>query len=102
RFLNEIGPVLAATALAAIFLLTLMEFVNAPGHIGGMVSKIWVCALALMLLCRLIRATYQRSLRRRNLLLSPVIVVGNGRVAYQIVERLRSSPQHGLSVIGLL
>ncbi|OPX09183.1 sugar transferase [Mycobacterium sp. AT1] len=102
RFLDEIGPVLAATALAAVFLLSLMEFVNAPGHIGGMVAKIWVSVLALMLLCRLIRATYQRSLRRRNLLLSPVIVVGNGRVANQIVERLRSSPQHGLSVIGLL
>lgn len=102
RFLDEIGPVLAATALAAIFLLSVMEFAGAPGHIGGMVAKIWVSALALMLLCRLIRATYQRSLRRRDLLLSPVIVVGNGRVAYQIVERLRSSPQHGLSVIGLL
>ncbi|KQY02542.1 UDP-phosphate galactose phosphotransferase [Mycobacterium sp. Root135] len=102
RFLDEIGPVLAATALAAISLLTLMEFASAPGHIGGMVTKIWVCALTLMLLCRLIRATLQRSLRRRKLLLSPVIVVGNGRVAYQIVERLRSSPQHGLSVIGLL
>lgn len=102
RFLDEIGPVLAATALAAILLLSLMEFANAPGHIGGMIAKIWVCTLALMLLCRLIRATYQRSLRRHNLLLSPVIVVGNGRVAYQIVERLRSSPQHGLRVIGML
>lgn len=102
RFLDEIGPVLAATALAAILLLSLMEFANVPGHIGGMVAKIWVCALALMLLCRLIRAVYQRSLRRRSLLLSPVIVVGNGRVAYQIVERLRSSPQHGLSVVGMV
>lgn len=102
RFLDEVGPVLAATALAAILLLSLMEFANAPGHIGGMVAKIWVCALALMLLCRLIRATYQRKLRQRNLLLSPVIIVGNGRIAYQIVERLRSSPQHGLNVIGLL
>ncbi|KAA0096690.1 sugar transferase [Mycolicibacterium sp. P1-18] len=102
RFLDEIGPVLAATALAAILLLSLMEFANAPGHIGGMVAKIWVCVVALMLLCRLIRAEYQRGLRRRNLLLSPVVVVGNGRVAYQIVDRLRSSPQHGLSVIGLV
>lgn len=102
RFLDEIGPVLAATALAAILLLSLMEFVNAPGHIGGMTAKIWVCVLVLMLLFRLIRAAYQRALRRRNLLLSPVIVVGNGRVAYQIVERLRSSPQLGLSVLGMM
>jgi exopolysaccharide biosynthesis polyprenyl glycosylphosphotransferase len=102
RFLDEIGPVLTATALAAILLLSLMEFANAPGHIGGMVAKIWVCVVVVMLLCRLIRAEYQRGLRRRNLLLSPVIVVGNGRVANQIVDRLRSSPQHGLSVIGLV
>jgi len=102
RFLDEFGPLLVGTALAAILLLSLMEFADVPGHIGGMVAKIWVCTLALMLLCRLIRAVYQRSLRRRSLLLSPVIVVGNGRVANQIVERLRSSPQHGLKVIGLL
>ncbi|WP_264040310.1 sugar transferase [Mycolicibacterium hodleri] len=102
RFLDEIGPVLTATALAAILLLTLMVFVNAPGHIGGVIAKMWVCVVVLMLLFRLIRAEYQRSLRRRDLLLSPVIVVGNGRVAYQIVERLRSSPQHGLKVVGMM
>jgi len=102
RFLDEIGPVLAGTALAAVLLLSLMEFANAPGHIGGMTAKIWVCVVSVMLACRLIRAGYQRHLRRRNLLLSPVIVVGNGRVAYQIVERLRDSPQHGLTVVGLV
>lgn len=102
RFLDEIGPVLVALALAAMLLLTGMELFNVGGHIGGLAAKLWMCTAVVMLLCRLIRAVVQRGLRRRSHLVSPVIIVGNGRVALQIIERLEANTQYGLSIVGLV
>ncbi len=102
RFLDEIGPVLAGQALAAMLLLSLMILLDVPGQLGRSVAKLWICAAVLVLLCRAVRAVVQRRLRRHNHLVSPVLIVGNGRVAHRIIERLQSSPELGLSVVGLL
>lgn len=102
RFLDEIGPVLAAQALAAMLLLSLLILLGLPGQLGRPVAKLWICAAVVVLLSRAVRAVVQRRLRRHDHLVSPVLVVGNGRVAHRIIERLRSSPELGLSVVGLL
>jgi exopolysaccharide biosynthesis polyprenyl glycosylphosphotransferase len=102
RFLDEIGPVLTALSLAAMLLLSGMELTGSPGHIGGLAARVWICTTALVLLCRWVRAVVQRALRKRNHLVSPAIIVGNGHVAQQIIERLEVNPQYGLSIAGLV
>ena len=102
RFLDEIGPVLASLALAAMLLLSVAVVADVPGQLGRTVAKLWICAAVVILLCRAVRAVVQRSMREHEHLVSPVILVGNGRVAYQIIERLRSNPELGLSVKGLI
>jgi exopolysaccharide biosynthesis polyprenyl glycosylphosphotransferase len=102
RFLDEIGPVLAGQALAAMLLLSLLILLDVPGQLGRSVARLWICAAVLVLLCRAVRAVVQRSLRRHDHLVSPVLIVGNGRVAHRIIERLQSSPELGLSAVGLL
>jgi exopolysaccharide biosynthesis polyprenyl glycosylphosphotransferase len=102
RFLDEIGPVLAGQALAAMLLLSFMILLGVPGLLGRTMTKLWVCAAVVVLLCRAVRAVVQRRLRRHDHLVSPVIIVGNGRVAHRIIERLRSNPELGLTAVGLV
>lgn len=102
RFLDEIGPIETTVALASMFLLTAMVFMVPGERIGGAVLKVWLCAAVLMPLGRLARIIIQRGLRSQHHLVSPTLIVGNGHVAYKIIDRLRSSPQYGLDPIGLV
>lgn len=102
RFLDEIGPIETTVALAAMLLLTTMTLTDVPGRIGDTVTKVWFCAAVLMPTGRLIRVIIQRALRRQHLLVSPTLIVGNGRVASKIIERLRAFPEYGLEPVGLV
>ncbi len=103
RFIHEIGPVIASVALASMVLLSAGILVaDRHDHPEHLVAKIWMCATGAILLGRLIRATVQRRLRHQGHLLSPTLIVGNGIVAHQIIERLSASPEYGLRPIGLL
>jgi exopolysaccharide biosynthesis polyprenyl glycosylphosphotransferase len=102
KFMNEIGPLETTVALAAMLVLSFMVLANVEGSRGGTVSRVWLCAAVLIPIARLIHATIQRRLRRHLRLLSPTLIVGNGLVAHQVTERLRTSPQYGLEPIGLL
>lgn len=102
RFVNEIGPVTTAVSLAAIFTLTAMFLAAVPGQPSLLVSKVWMCATAMMLTLRSIGAIAQRRLRQKRRLLAPTLIIGNGRVAHQIVDRLTKSPDYGLAPVGLL
>lgn len=102
KFLDEIGPIEATVALASMFLLTLMTLGRVPGDTEQTVLRVWICAAVLMPTGRLIRAAIQRSLRRHHHLMSPTLIVGNGRIATRIVERLKSMPELGLDPVGLI
>ncbi len=102
KSLDDIGPIVTAVAFASMFLLSTMVLADVPGRLGPTMAKVWVCAAVLLPTGRLIRATIQRGLRRRHHLVAPILVVGNGRVASRIVERLKSAPETGLWPIGLI
>jgi FlaA1/EpsC-like NDP-sugar epimerase len=102
RFVDEIGPVTTAVSLAAMFTLTAMFLAEVPGHPSLLVSKVWMCATAMMLTLRSIGAIAQRRLRQNHRLLAPTLIIGNGRIAHQIVDRLTKSPEYGLAPVGLL
>ncbi|MET0701793.1 MAG: sugar transferase [Mycobacterium sp.] len=102
KLLNEIGPLETTVALAAMLVLSLMVLADVEGSRGGTVARAWVCAAVLVPAFRLIHATVQRRLRRHLRLLSPTLIVGNGLVAHQVIERLKNSPEYGLAPIGVL
>ncbi|MBO0679323.1 sugar transferase [Mycolicibacterium sp. S2-37] len=102
--MNEIGPVETTVALASMTVLAVMIFSDVTGRPGALMSKIWICAGLLMPVGRLIHSFIQRRLRTTadSELVAPTLIVGNGRVAHQVAERLRTSPQYGLAPVGLV
>ena len=102
KFLDEIGPIETTVALASMLLLAAMILTGVPGDVGGTVGKVWICAAVLMPTGRLIRATIQRALRRKRHLVSPTLIVGGGRIANRIIERLQAFPEYGLSPVGFI
>lgn len=102
KVLDEVGPVETTVALASMAVLALLIFTGVTGRPGAMMAKIWICAAVLMPLGRVIHSAVQVYLRRNHGYASPTLIVGNGRVAHQIGERLKSSPEYGLIPIGLV
>lgn len=102
KFLDELGPIETTAALASMFLLSAMLARGVAWQPGAVVFKVWICAAVLMPFGRLVRTTVQRSLRRHHYLVSPTIIVGNGRVAAQIINRLEAFPEHGLVPVGIV
>lgn len=102
RFLNEIGPVETAAALASMTLLAVLIVIDVEGNPDQTVMRVWLCAAILIPAGRLIRVGAQRALRRNHILVAPTLIVGSGHVASQVVERLRSAPEYGLDPIGFL
>ncbi len=101
-WLDALGPIQTTVALAAMFLLAVWVVAVPLGHLGQSVFKIWICAAVLVPLGRLAFATASRILKRHHHLAAPILVVGNGRIASRIVERLKASPEYGLNPVGLL
>ncbi|MUM05475.1 UDP-phosphate galactose phosphotransferase [Mycobacterium sp. CBMA 213] len=102
RFLDEIEPIETSIALACMLLLSDMILDGALSHPGRVLVRLWVCASLLLPAGRLIRIVIQRSLRRRGILVSPILIVGNGHVAGQVISRLESSPEYGLVPVGIV
>lgn len=102
EFLDEIGPIEATVAISTMFLLAGMLLTHESGRPGSTVLKIWLCAAVLMPFGRLIRVIIQRSLRRHHHLVAPTLIVGNGRVAGHIINRLEEFPEYGLGPVGII
>ncbi|MGY4711583.1 sugar transferase [Mycolicibacterium sp. CBM1] len=102
RFVHEIGAVTTSVALAAIVTLSVLVFAGLPGHLGALVPRVWVCAATLILGVRLITSMTRRRLCDHHYLLAPTLIIGNGQIAHQIVDRLTQSPEYGLAPVGLL
>jgi exopolysaccharide biosynthesis polyprenyl glycosylphosphotransferase len=102
KLINEIGPVETAVAVAAIVWLSVLILVDVPGRPGALAARVWICAAVLLPVGRIVLALVKRELRQRHGLMAPTLIVGNGRVAHQIVERLQGSPEYGLLPVGLL
>lgn len=102
KMINEIGPVETTIAVAAIVWLAAMVVVGVEGRPGIMATYTWIAAAVLMGLGRLVLALVQWQQGRTRRLMVPTLIVGNGRVAHQIIERLEATPEYGLLPIGLL
>lgn len=101
-FLDEFASIEAGVALAAIFLLASVELSGALADPGKPVIKIWFSAAVLLPVGRVIRSATRASLRQQRRLAAPTLIVGNGLVAHQIIDRLNIALEYGLSPIGLV
>lgn len=102
-FLDELPTTEAVIAVTAMLLLSgLVLNPNVLGKLGAAVSSIWMCAAVLIPLGRLVWFAYKRYQFRRNVLTAPTLIVGNGRIAAKVVDRLRITPEYGLRPIGLV
>lgn len=103
-FLDELPKILALTSVAAMLLLS--GLVLNPGidglSRGPAVAKVWMSAAVLIPLGRLVWFTIRNHQFRRSRLISPTLIVGNGKIAAKVVERLEVTPQYGLRPIGLI
>ena len=112
RFLDDFEPVETAVAVSALATLTVL-MVAVPPFIPGdvvvpyvrpaeMVVRLWVCAAVLVPLVRLGRSLVYRYLRRRFHVAAPVLIVGSGPIAHQLIVRMRQVPEYGLRPVGVL
>lgn len=101
-FLDELPTIEAATALAAILLLSGLV-INPEIHGRSLaIAAVWICAAVLVPLGRLVWIAYKRYQFRRNVMTAGTLIIGNGRVAAKVIERINATPDYGLRPIGLI
>ncbi|CAN3127779.1 sugar transferase [Mycobacterium sp. smrl_JER01] len=64
--------------------------------------KIWLFAAVLVPLLRLLRNMIQRHYRRKYHTTAPVLVIGSGPIAHQLIVRMRQVADYGLRPVGVL
>jgi len=111
-FLDEFEPVETSIAVAALATLTIMLLLVPRLEMGGIVTpyvrpselvlRIWLCAAVLIPALRLVRSLLNRYLRRRFHVGAPSLVIGSGRVAHELIARMRQVPEYGLWPAGVL
>ena len=102
RTIDDIGPIEVAIALASLVFLAGLVVSGAEGYPSRIWLRIWVCTAVAIPLGRVVMALARRVLGLGHPTAAPTLIVGNGRIAHQIVERLKGSPEYGLIPVGLL
>ncbi|WP_348726705.1 sugar transferase [uncultured Mycolicibacterium sp.] len=105
-FLDELPMIEAITALAAVLLLSglvLRSGVEGSlGSVGSAAARVWMCAAVLVPAGRLLWIVSRRRLFRRDVMKAPMLIVGNGRIAAKVVDRINANPEYGLVPVGLV
>lgn len=102
NFLDELGPVATAVALAALILLSWMLLDPSQERPGSVVIPIWFFATLLLPAVRMARALVQRYMRNHFGSASPTLIVGEDRYAHQLIARMFELPEYGLRPVGIL
>lgn len=102
-FLDELPKIEALITVAAMLMLSgLVLNQTIEGSRSTAVTQVWVCAAVLIPLGRLVWHTVRTRMFHRDKMIAPTLIVGNGRIAAKVVERLEVSPNYGLRPIGLI
>jgi exopolysaccharide biosynthesis polyprenyl glycosylphosphotransferase len=94
RVCDQIGRLLAATALPALLLLPLL---SAPA-----VVRLAITAAGLVVAFRLVACAILRVAHRRDIATEPVLVLGSGTFGAHLASQLRQHPEFGMRVRGFL
>jgi exopolysaccharide biosynthesis polyprenyl glycosylphosphotransferase len=99
---GEFMSVQMTAALAAIVLLAGMVLSDVPGNLGDTIARVWLTTAALLPVGRVSAVLIKRSLRRRQFLQSPTLIMGNGEIACHLATRFLDNPQYGIRPVGLI
>ena len=99
---REAGGVVKATALGVVLLVTLTFLAGRPVQSRAVVAAFSLLAPMVVIAFRVSGRLALRSVRRRGFNLRYVLVVGAGRLAEEIIERVHGHPEAGLRVLGVV
>lgn len=104
NFLDEIGPVETAVAVAALILLSCLLADEGQSRPGTVVIPIWLCAAVLMPAVRLARTWEQRWLRNHFYFesASRTLILGDDRLVNQLITHMFEIREYGLLPVGIL
>ena len=102
ELLENLRGVVAATALAAMSVLTLRELFAEPPELAAQTIRPWAFATAYLAAGRIALHWSQSQARRQGEAMRPTLIVGAGRIGRLIAKRLLSYPELGLKPIGFL
>jgi exopolysaccharide biosynthesis polyprenyl glycosylphosphotransferase len=99
---REAASVLRATALGVVALVAMLFFARVELEIRAAIALFAVLAAGSVLCFRLLGRVALRALRRRGYNLRYVLLVGAGRLAEEVVDRIQAHPELGLRFRGML
>lgn len=100
--LHEAGGVIQATAMGVVLLVALTFLAGSPLQSRAVVAVFSVLAPVGVIGFRMAGRLGLRSLRRRGFNLRHILVVGSGRLAEEIIQRIHGHPEAGLRVLGVV
>jgi len=100
--LPEAGLILRASAISVVLLVALSFFVRETSYSRGVVAIFSLLAPGLIISLRSLLRGSLRIMRRRGYNRRFVLVIGGGRLAEEIIERIHAHPEAGLHVHGVL
>ncbi|MDZ4234164.1 MAG: sugar transferase [Dietzia sp.] len=111
-FFDDFEPAQTSIALATLVSMAIVLYLvpRLPGDQGPgdyvrpseLMLKIWLPAAILIPLLRLLRAMIQRHYRRKYHTAAPVLIIGSGPIAHQLITRMRQVADYGLRPVGVL
>jgi Undecaprenyl-phosphate glucose phosphotransferase len=100
--LSELGAVLAGATTVVVLLVVGTFFLRSYFFSRGVILLFWGISIAMVSAFRLCARATLFALHRRGRHHSPVLVVGTGPLAEQVIERVQQHPESGLRVVGVL
>lgn len=101
-FLHDLPTVQAGAAFAAMLLTSgLMLNSRITDSLGSTVARIWICGAVLIPAGRWLWTATKHQMYRRNVMTAPTLIVGNGRIADRVVDRIKAT-EYGLRPVGLV
>jgi Undecaprenyl-phosphate glucose phosphotransferase len=100
--LREAGDVAKVTLTGVTVLLAASFFVRSHSYSRGMVVAFSLATPALIIGLRVVVRLSLREVRRRGYNQRFILVVGGGRLAEEIIQRIHNHPQSGMQVLGVL
>ncbi len=99
---RDLVSVAQAGTTVVVLLITLTFFLRSYFFSRGVMLLFWVFSIASVAAFRVAARKIVRVIHRRGRYLNPVLVVGAGRLAEELIERIGEHPEAGLRVVGVV
>jgi exopolysaccharide biosynthesis polyprenyl glycosylphosphotransferase len=102
RVIDGVGPVVAATSLAAISLIAAAALLDPAADPAPLISRAWLFGTVYVAGGHVLLAWTRKRARSTRLISRPTLIVGAGHVGARVERRLSAQPELGLLPIGYL